>query len=393
MKQALNFSQSAPWKALLGFMMRVNQAVIEEHGQGFKGLEFNGKEDTFTCDNPNSRFNGKLIRLNSTVPNAELFSLASELVYPMDEAFEARNAFAIDESFHPGSQQIGYDVVSEQGKAKLVPIGQNSASDTPKADASIGRKFSAVGKIQNFYEVTRDEIQELSLRNDRGLSPLIDLMSFKMDTARKNIARVEDQLVWLGGSFSQTPADDKEIPGYLDSFSTSSALYDGNTPSKGKQEQVADSGTGSSRLWADKTPDNIIADITKGLQYLTSKGLFKPTTLAMPHGHVTDLAMRRVSDVDSTPLLEWIIRTIKSAYRVDLTILGTNALKGTVNTNKDGFLLFESKKQNQAIAVTEQMTVLPSKELGDGTIQQFVLMKTGGIQVKRPSSGYLGTDI
>jgi hypothetical protein len=88
------------------------------------------------------------------------------------------------------------------------------------------------------------------------------------------------------------------------------------------------------------------------------------------------------------------MRTFKTAFKIDLNIVPTNALTKFDNTDlSGGFLLLDSRKEHQAISGVEALTVLPSITEADGTIKQFVQMKTGGTMVKHPSAAYLGIGI
>jgi hypothetical protein len=391
-KNALDFSRSGKINTFMGFVHKVNSLIGDTFGKDAM-YNLKPKENligkTFKFEDSKSKFNGRDIVINATIPSEEIFSLAQELVRPADEPFSAREALAVDDSFHVGSREVGFDVLSQNGRALLRPAGNSNGNETPKSDISLGRNLSAVGKIDTYMEVSRDELQALDLRNDRGMGPLVDLMSEKLTTARKSVSRVEDQLVWQGGSFDDS-AETNEIPGLLDSFSTTSSLYEGNNPSKGKRAQVVDPGAG--RAWSTKTADQIITDIRTAAEYVTRNGVYVPNTMILPRSILTSISLLRTSDTDSTPLIEWIRRAFSSAYGLELKIVGTNALT-TLTGPVDGFILIDSRKEHQAIASVEALTVLPSVTEKDGTIKQVVQMKTGGCHVKHPAAGYLGTDI
>ena len=309
----------------------------------------------------------------------------------MDEPFALREIFQIDSSFAPGSREIGFDVKADRGKARLTSMTNTSGDNIPKSDMSIGRNLQAVGKIDTYIEVTRDEAQEIELKNDRGMGPLVDLMSGKLETARKSVNRVEDQLGFQGGSFDDAQVDG-EILGYFDSFSTVQADFLGDNPSKGKREDIP----GPSLKWTDplKTPEEFISDLKPALQYLTRNNSYKPRAFGLPPEILSCLIMKKVSPADSTPLLTWLIQTINAGYGVDLQVFTTNALtlfenSGTTN----GFVLLDNSKSNMAIGSVEEIIMLPPVIDKTQTTEQVVQLKTGGMQVKQPASGYLGTDI
>lgn len=385
----LDFSQNERLNNFMGFVHKINSVIGEIHGKD-KMFNLKPREDikSFKVEDKKSKYNGREIVVNATTPSEELFSLASELVRPADEPFAAREIFAVDESFHQGSKEIGFDILAETGRAALTPTGNSNGQNIPKADVNIGRNFSPVGKISNYMEVSRDELQGVELRNDRGMGPLVDLISEKLTVARKNIFRIEDNIAFQGASFDDSQIAN-EIPGYFDSFSTNAADYEGDSPSKGKREEV-------NLDWTDAatTADQIIATIRTAAEYITRNGVYVPNTMALPRDVITTLGLRRTSDTDSTPILEWIKRAFEVAYGRELKIVGSNAFsKFGAGSNESGFSLLDSNKMHQAIAGVEALTVLPSFIDKEGTIQQVVLLKTGGNMIKHPGAAYLGTKI
>lgn len=400
----INFSRNENVVNFMDLAHKINALTKRVHGFEFN-LKVNEKHDGkfFTVNDKNSPFDGRKVRLNATLPNQELFSVAQELVRPADEPFAAREIFSVDTSFHEGSQTVGYDVIQEGGEATLIPTGRTNV-DIEKADAAVGRRLQAVGKIANYIEVTRDDIQAFDLRRDRGLGPLVSLLEEKLRIARKNISRTEDAIVWAGGRLKSGGAVN-EIEGFLDRFSTTTADSQGSNPQSGRRETVAT--VDADTTWAEKIagviangsgPDAIISDLRVAAQYLTRLGAFQPNMLVLPHSITTLLSLTRLPDTNSTPLLEWIVRAMEAAYG-PLTVKSTNALVGSTDANRqqnftgNGFILMDSKQMHQSIAVVEDMTLLPSKEDELGTIKQVVQMKTGGIIVKHPAAAYLGVGI
>lgn len=394
-ERILNFTNDLQMREAMVFFHTVNSAVKKLHPQklGYN-LEPSQGVDSFTVRDKNSRFNNRKVRLNATVPNEELFSLAQELVKAADEPFAARTVFELDNSFHEGSQTIGYDVEIEQGEAKLVASGR-TASTIPRADFKVGRTLQHVGKLMSGIEVTRDDMQLLALRRDRGMSPFVDLMQGKLRLARKHISRMEDSIVWLGGDIENTT--DGEVQGLFNRLSITSGDFTGKAPSHGQHK------TGLAP-WSGLTADAIIAQLAAAVEYITRNNAYFPDTLVLPPFLMFggSFSLKRTSDTDSTPLVEWIKRAFLATFKKELNIVASNAIKagdvsgsqrGNAELSADAFLLLDSQKDYQAIAVVEDMTLLPSKEDEEGTIKQIVQMKTGGLLVKHPSAMYLGEGI
>ncbi len=387
----LNFEHDKQLNNAMDLFRKVNEMIAQVHGEGFN-FDPPKNGGTFKVHDEKNKYNGYEVKLNVSVPNEELFSLSQELVKAADEPFAARQVFATDSSFHVGSQTIGFDVEVEEGEAKLVASGRTTAT-IPRADFKIGRNLSHVGKMMSAIEVTRDDVQQMDLRGARGFAPMVDLMQGKLEKARKHIQRLEDSIVWLGGDIEN--ATGNEIQGMFNRLSTSSADFLGTAPTHGKREDGLDE-------WAPASvPDEekIIAQLAVGVDYITRNNAYFPDTLVLPPSVLFGiLSFTRTSNTDSTPLVEWIKRAFLNAFGKPINIVPSNALKagdvsglqrGNAELADDAFLLLDSKKQYQAIAIVEDMVLLPSKEDEQGTIRQVVQSKTGGIQIKHPSAMYL----
>ena len=296
-EQVISFAGDPLLDNFNGLVKRVNNLVGQVHGQASMfNIEAPQGNQYFTFEGKSKKLNGKKIRLNATVPNAELFSLAQELVKPADEPFSARDIFDVDSSFNAGSQEIGFDVVAREGKALLVATG-TAPNTIPRSDVSISRELQSVGKIMGIVQVTRDDIQLLQLRRDRGIGPLVDLLSEKLDTVRENISRAEDQIIWEGGEIDVT--NGFEIKG-LKNFFGSGAATVGETPSLGLSEAVAG-------VWNVATSDAIITDIAAGASYISRNSVYKSNTMVLPANTLIDsLGLKKTSETDSTPLINWI---------------------------------------------------------------------------------------
>ncbi len=388
----LNFEKDKQLNSAMRYFHKINNAIKIEHGQAF---DFDPPKDpnaTFKVNDKNSKFNDREIKMNVTIPSEELFSLAQELVKSADEPFAARQVFKVDNSFHEGSQTIGFDVEVEEGEAKLVASGRTTPT-IPRADFKIGRTLNHVGKIMTAIEVNRDDVQQMDLRGARGLGPFVDLMQGKLAKARKHVDRLEDSIVWLGGDIEN--ATGAEVQGLFNRLSTNSADFDQDAPTHGKRVDnlVAWDPSSGAGIAA------IIDDIIQGVDYITRTNAYFPDTLVLPPSLLFGiLSFARTSDTDSTPLVEWIKRAFKEAFNKELTIVASNAMKagdvsgterGNAELANDAFLLLEAKKEYQAIAVVEDLTMLPSKEDEQGTIIQVVQRKTGGLQVKHPGAMFL----
>ena len=387
-----DYSKNKIAQGVINLAHAINERVKAEHGERY-AFNLQPRHNGSSFKTKNLKGETIEVRINAVIPTEEIFAISQELVRAADEPFAAREIFEEDTSFHPGAREIGFDVLSDSGEGGLVAIGELDPT-LPRADVRIDRNFQPVAKIGSVVSITRDDIQALELRTDRGLSPLVDLMTEKLTAARKNIERTHDRLIWKGAEIKGQPG---RIKGIDDFMSTNPADYDGDAPSKGKVESV----TGGD--WGTKTSDQIIADLAKGFAYISRNNTYKANTLVLPPEiMIGRLSFRRTSDVDSTPLIEWIQRAARLALGRELKIVASNAMStGTITGKKrpvnlfsaPAFMLLDSSKSYQAIATVEPLTMLAPVTNEHGTITQVMQTKTAGIQVKHPSTMYAGTGI
>lgn len=392
-----DFSQNPIARGVIALAHKINDAIGEAHGERYK-FDLKPRHNG-TFKTRNLKGEPMEVRINAIVPSEEIFTISQELVRQADEPFAAREVFEEDNSFHPGSREVGFDVLSETGEASLVAVTDEEPA-VGTGSVRLDRNFQPVCKIAQAVSITRDEIQYMELRQDRGLSPLVDLMTEKLNVAKKNIDRVHDRLIWKGAEIKGVAGG--RILGVADFMSTNPAEYNGNAATRGKVETVANGSSGFPE-WSSKTSDEIIADLAKGFAYINRNNTYKATHFVLPPSILTGrLAFKRTSDVDSTPLIEWIQRAARLALGNELKIVASNVMEhgtidGTtrpVNLFADtAFMLLDSKKQYQAIATIEPLVMLAPEVNKFGTITQVMQVKTSGIMVKHPSTMYAGVQI
>lgn len=392
MATVLDYSQNRIAQGVISLAHKINDAIKKEHGEKY-AFDLTPRYNGQTFKTRNLKGEEIQVRINAVIPNEEIFAISQEIVRAADEPFAAREVFEEDTSFHVGAREVGFDVLSDSGEGGLVAVSELDPI-LPRADVRIDRNFQPVVKIGAVVSITRDDIQAMELRADRGLAPLVDLMTEKLTAARKNIERTHDRLIWKGAEIKGQAGRIKGVDDYL---STNANEYDGDAPTKGKVENI----TGGT--WDTKTSDQIIADLAKGFAYISRNNTYKANTLVLPPEILIGrLSFKRTSDVDSTPLIEWIQRAARLALGRELKIVASNAMStGTVSGKKrpvnlfayPAFLLLDSNKRYQAIATVEPLTMLAPVTNEHGTITQVMQLKTAGIQIKHPSTMYAGVGI
>ncbi len=390
----------------MALVREINKQIGEVHGKhAMLDLEPRHNGSTFKT---RLRASGEEveIRCNASVPNDELFSLSQRFVEPKFEQFQMLNVFKKDASFHVGSETVGIDIISESGEAKVVSAGQDNPT-LSLSNMRVGRRLQSVAQIWAGITVTRNQIQKIQLRNDRGQGPALDFIAKVMEAARRNMDRTHDDIIANGTHIEGLVAGN--IVGLKDEFSTDSALYGGNTPSKGKAASVAAGATTGKYTWYGKNSAEIINDWADMAAYLGQKGLFTPKVLMLPPQLlIKRLALKLTTDLNAQPLINWLKEAFREAFKVELNIIATNAMSegtrsGTTRGNdwidNSAACMLDNDEDNFAIAIVEPPTLLPAITDQFGTVRQNLTMKTGGLIRKQPAAGTIlygvqnGTDI
>lgn len=148
------------------------------------------------------------------------------------EELKARSIFAMKTDINPGAETYSYDAFKRSGVAKILAPG---ASDLPLVDADLERHTVRIHSIAAAINYTAQELRQAQMNN-------VSVDTVKVDTARKAIAEKENQLAFVGDA-------DHNIKGLTDTV--------------GIQVYAVPAGESTKTTWADKTGDEIVADIRK----------------------------------------------------------------------------------------------------------------------------------
>lgn len=146
----------------------------------------------------------------------------------------------------------------------------------------------------------------------------------------------------------------------------------------------------SSTYWADKTPDQIIAEINSVLSgiYVETKQVEMANTLLLPVAVYTDITSRRLTDSNGMTLMEYIQKS--SVFSAST---GQQLMIRTVRGLEDA----AASSKGRAIAYRRDPTVLKfhlpmPHRFGDvyrtGPMSYMVpgYMRTGGLEIRRPKA-------
>lgn len=236
---------------------------------------------------------------------------ARQLEFIRPKAYDIKRAklsamelFPVDTSTNPGAEYITYRQYDTVGIAKVIA---NYADDLPRADVLAKEFTSPVRGIGDSYGYSIQEIRAAQFGN-------VDLNSKKQAAARRAHDELINRLAWFGDTVSGLPGflSNSNIPGYT----------------------IPADGTGSSKLFSTKTPDQIIRDMNGIVNsvFVTSKGVHRPNELWMPHAQYTFISSTPRSSTSDTTILDYFLANNPFVQRVIPVLELAGALAGPLDT-------------------------------------------------------------
>jgi hypothetical protein len=216
---------------------------------------------------------------NETVFFARQLEAIKAQAYDVKRArLSAMEVFPVSTSTPEGAATITYRQYDSVGAAKIIA---NYANDLPRADVT-GKEFtSPVRGIGISYGYNMQEIRSAMMTG-------MPLSERKMRSAMRAHEELMNRLAWFGDTVTG-------LPGFLSN--TNIPVY-----------TVTADGIGSSKLWVNKTADQIIRDVNGIInQALTqSKGVHRPNTVLMPLEQFAQISSQPRSSTTDTTILAFL---------------------------------------------------------------------------------------
>ena len=249
-------------------------------------------------------------------------SQSYDVEYP---EFTALSLFPMSSEVDPGAETITYYSYDKVGLAKII---SNYATDLPRADVK-GKPTTAI--IKSIGDSYGYSIQEMRASRMAGKS----LDTRKAEAARYQIDYLNNKIAWNGDpetGLKGVLSEDNDVP-----------LY------------VLANGAKGTTSWADKTEDEILADITGMLKQMATvtKKVEKPDTLALSADAYIEIQNKRIEGT-ATTVLKYIqdnipdIKQIVSCPELDADSVETNPYAAASN-GKAVALLFKNDARKLCI--------------------------------------------
>lgn len=259
-----------------------------------------------------------------------------------------------------GMTEITYRKFSMVGFAKIIA---DYAHDFPRVDV-YGEE--ATVKIKGIGDSYGYSIKEI--RSSRQTGKRLDQR--RADTARRAIEEKIDAIAWAGSTVDG-------LQGFIN--------YPGIT-----EYTVPADGTGNSKLWSTKTPDQIVRDISKLIAAVvsTTNGIEQPDTLLLDLTHWQQLATTRMGSANDTTILEFVMKTNPYLKKIDwLNELATAGANGVAR-----MICYSNDKEHVTLEIPQAFEAFDPVQKG----MEFEIpchAETAGVIVYYPLSVAFGDGI
>jgi hypothetical protein len=244
----------------------------------------------------------------------------------------ARQLFPVESSVDTGASTVVYQTYDHLGIAKLI---RSYANDLPNVAVTAKE---AIRKIYSAGVAYGYSIQDIRAARMAG-KPLEQRLA---NAARRQYMFLENQLAFFG----DTSAD---IPGFVNNSNTISVTIPNNAG-------------GTSKLWVNKTADEIIKDVALMVSSIrdTTNGVETPNTLLLPEAQYSLIATTPRSSVSDTTILKFLLASNPFITQV----VPVYNLKGVGSGSTDVMILYDRNPDKLTLEVPQDFEQFPVQEKG-----------------------------
>lgn len=193
---------------------------------------------------------------------------------------KARKLIPVSNEADPGAEKIFYRQYDQAGLAKVVA---NYGDDLPRADVSGKEYFAIVKTLGASFAYNIQEMRAAIYGN-------VPLEQRRANAAKRSIAQLENSIAFFGDTASG-------LTGFINAANITSVTLPAD-------------GTGSSKLWSTKTPDQILRDMNLVANTIvsTSLGIEIPDTMLLPLAQYNYVASTARSANSDTTILNYFLQ-------------------------------------------------------------------------------------
>lgn len=259
-----------------------------------------------------------------------------------------------------GADTITFRRFSKIGFAKIV---SDYANDFPRVDIVGEEQQAFVRSLGDSYGYSVKEIRRAQMAG-------LNLNARRAETARRAIDELINDIAFSGDT-------DYNLQGLID--------YPGIT-----EYTVPNDGTGSSKLWSTKTPDQIVRDVTGMLDAVvdTTNGRESPDTLILPLSQYLIIANTRMTDGNDKTIMTYIKENNPFIKKIEWIV----ELKSAGAGSTDRMMIFPSDPRNLTLEIPQPFEQFTPQQKG----MEFEVpchAETAGVIVYYPLSIAFGDGI
>jgi len=257
------------------------------------------------------------------------------------------------------AEQVQWDSYTDVGMAAVIA---DYAQNAPRVDTYKTANYANIRRIGDSFGYDRTELQ-------RGATTNARLSTRMPEAARRAVEQKFNAVAWVGDSAFKLQGL-INYPGIL-------------------EYTVPATGTGTTKTFSTKTPDQIITDVTGMISTImkATGGVEMPDTWLLPLSQYLDLLNRRLSDTD-TNLLTYILEKIPMIKKVDWLV----ELAGAGTGSTDRMMMYQNSPEKLEYQLVKPYTQLPPVQKGYG-YEVATEAFTGGVTVYYPLSVAFGDGI
>jgi hypothetical protein len=288
----------------------------------------------------------KMREYNIIDANESIF-FQEELEYVKSRSYDvqypellARRLFPLSSEAPSGAETISYETYDHVGAAKLI---HSYANDLPNVEVTGKKTTRTIYGEGIAFGYSVQDIRNAQLAGK-------PLQQRKADAARRQMLFLENKIAFHGNDATfGVPGTD--IPGFINNGNVNSVT-------------IPD-GASVLTTWADKTPDEIIADVS--LMACTirdvTKGIESPQTLLLPEEQFCNISTKPRSSTSDTTILEFILRS--NAWVSE--VIPTYELKGVAPVSaaydsEDALILYDRNPNKLSLEVPQDVEFMSPQE-------------------------------
>lgn len=284
--------------------------------------------------------------------------LEPELAYVPFEQTNFAQLVPVDTSANQFAPAVSFISVEGQGQASLLSA---SASDIPNAAAKMTLRERPVFMGGIGYEFNVEEINKALLYG-------ADLSAAKMVAARQAANQYMMNWTLTGDAVAG-------VKGLINTTGPNTA-------------NVANDGTGSSRLWTAKTGDLVARDVQEAIRFVitASKDVFVPNTVLMSHERLSYLAQTRLGSQSDTTILEFLQRTYRAQYSRDILFAAHSSLATAGDSGTQRLVAYYRDPMALKLPLPMPHQFLPVWQAGPLEYQVPGIFRVAELQIRQPTA-------